>query len=236
MQINIYQGHHIDQISPSAITVVIDVLRAFSVASTAFQQGVSELRLIRTVEEAIAYKDKHMDTVLVGEVNGYFIPGFDFSNSPKLLKAADINNKSMVLRTTNGVESTLNVCDRGRTLVAGFVNANSTAEYLREQMQEGGVDEINLLATDRRKSDEDLACADFIKAKLINDGFVEPEPYSQRIINAANAEKFMDDNNKDFDKDDLFYCAKLDLTAPVLECKKNNEAILLEELSYAVMD
>lgn len=69
MPITIYQGHH-HSLAPADINIVIDVIRAFTVAHFAFIGGAKEILLVRTTEEAFKLKETYPDYVLTGEEKG----------------------------------------------------------------------------------------------------------------------------------------------------------------------
>src|SRR5215467_10690648 len=81
------------------VVVVIDVIRAFSVAAYAFAGGARELWLVRHVEEALALRDCKPLALLAGEVNGRKIAGFDFSNSPAEIAQAQVKGRLIIQRT-----------------------------------------------------------------------------------------------------------------------------------------
>ena len=56
MPVAIYQGHH-HSLAPADINIVIDVIRAFTVAHYAFIGGAEEILLVRTADETFAPKD-----------------------------------------------------------------------------------------------------------------------------------------------------------------------------------
>ena len=89
MQVNIYQGR---AISPQVaeITIVIDVIRAFTVAHYAFLQGASSIYLAETVEQAFQISEKQQELLLAGEVGGLPIEGFDLDNSPYDIKGKNL--------------------------------------------------------------------------------------------------------------------------------------------------
>jgi 2-phosphosulfolactate phosphatase len=68
--------------SARGVVIVIDVIRAFSVAAYAFTGGAQAIWLVRTVEEAQAMRQREPQALLAGEVGGRLISGFDFNNSP----------------------------------------------------------------------------------------------------------------------------------------------------------
>src|SRR5439155_490685 len=64
------------------IVVVIDVLRAFSCSALMFHYGIRDLMLVRTPQEALAFRDADPDYLVGGEVKGVKVDGFDLGNSP----------------------------------------------------------------------------------------------------------------------------------------------------------
>jgi hypothetical protein len=66
----------------SGIAVVIDVLRAFTCSALMFRYGVRDLALVRTPEEALAFRDADSDYLVAGEVKGRKVDSFDVGNSP----------------------------------------------------------------------------------------------------------------------------------------------------------
>ena len=50
--------------------IIIDVYRAFTTASVAFEQGISKILFVATIEEALEAKASGVADYCVGEVNG----------------------------------------------------------------------------------------------------------------------------------------------------------------------
>jgi len=50
------------------VVIVIDVIRAFTVAGYAFEREANELWLVRTVEETRLLRRQEPDVLLIGEV------------------------------------------------------------------------------------------------------------------------------------------------------------------------
>ena len=133
MDIHIAQGHNPPH-NIHGITVVIDVIRAFTTSHHAFRKGLRCIWPVASAEQAFALRDEHLpDALLAGEVEALPIPGFDFGNSPWEIDQAELQDKELILRTTNGVAATLRARDSREVLVAGLVNAEATANYLRKQ-------------------------------------------------------------------------------------------------------
>jgi 2-phosphosulfolactate phosphatase len=79
-----------------------------------FSLGIQKSILVETPEEALALKEKKNELVLIGEVGGIPVEGFDLGNSPsEILKKgrAFFENKTVVHRTSAGVQGVLAALD-----------------------------------------------------------------------------------------------------------------------------
>ncbi|NHM33861.1 2-phosphosulfolactate phosphatase [Neobacillus terrae] len=204
MKINIFQGHKHD-LPYADVNVVIDVIRAFTVSHYAFLGGVKEILLVPSVPEAIQLKKEHPDYLLAGEVKGLPIPEFDLDNSPKRMACENADGKTIVQKTTNGVEATLNALQADFIFVTGFSNAKNTAEYIRRSLNRDSV--VNIIAS-HPSGDDDLACAEYIQSLLLRDGAVTFTDTVNRIENCDAAQKFYDESQPEFDCEDISFCKK----------------------------
>ncbi|WP_026672214.1 2-phosphosulfolactate phosphatase [Alkalihalobacterium bogoriense] len=209
MAIRILQGHQHSLAQKEAdphINVVIDVIRAFTVAHYAFCSGVKEIYLVDTVEEAFALKQQHPDFLLAGEVNGLPIQGFDLDNSPVTFQSKNLQDKTIIQKTTNGVHATLHALDADYTLVTGFSNAKTTAKYIQGlQAHSPTLQNINLIAS-HPTGDDDLACAEYMKSIILDHDNITVEETIQRIEQSHVADKFFDNKNEHFSKEDISLC------------------------------
>jgi len=108
--------------------VVVDLLRATSVISTAFECGVSIIIPVRTLEEARRYKGVE-NHIIAAERDTLPIEGFDYGNSPYHYINADVKGKTLVLTTTNGTNAIL-LAKEHKVITASFVNIDAVADYL----------------------------------------------------------------------------------------------------------
>ena len=108
--------------------VVVDLLRATSVISTAFECGVSAVIPVRTLEEAQKYKDVESH-IIAAERNTLPIEGLDYGNSPYHYIDADVKGKTLVLTTTNGTKA-IHLAKEHKVITASFVNIDAVVEYL----------------------------------------------------------------------------------------------------------
>ncbi|ALC88964.1 2-phosphosulfolactate phosphatase [Bacillus sp. FJAT-18017] len=205
MNVTIFQGHSHD-LPPSNITIVIDVIRAFTVAHYAFHRGAKEIVLAGTADEAFLLKKENPDYLLAGEIGGLAIPGFDFDNSPKRMAEADVEGRTLVQKTTNGVKATLNALGAEAMFVTGFSNAKKTAEAARKLCGPGAT--VTIIAS-HPEGDDDLACAEYIKAMIVGDKSVDNSEVVERIRGCRQAEKFFDPNQPEFIKEDISFCTNM---------------------------
>ncbi len=121
--------------------VVVDVMRAFTVAAWAFGRGAERIVLAGSLDEALALKARHPDWVALKDSPP--APGFDAVNSPALLRSADLGGRTVVQKTTAGTVGALAVEDAPLVLCAGFVVAEATARLLRSR----GCDGVTFVVT-----------------------------------------------------------------------------------------
>ena len=168
-------------------TAIIDGCRAFTTSHHAFRKALRSSWPVATAEQAFALRDETLpDALLAGEVDALPIKGFDFGNSPWEIDQADLQDRELILRTTNGVAATLKARDSKEVLVAGPVNAQATANYLREQNPPTVV-----RVASHPTGDEDVACAEYIRHLLGGEG-VSYAIARERTLNARAAKKFYD--------------------------------------------
>jgi len=112
--------------------VVIDVLRATSVITTALDNGAQEVIPVKTVEQAqslYAASDPG-NTLRGGERNSLKIEGFDLSNSPLEYKRPTVEGKTVILTTTNGTNAINNVNGADEVMLACFRNAAAVVDVI----------------------------------------------------------------------------------------------------------
>lgn len=173
-----------------AIAVVIDVLRATSAISAAFESGVEAVVPVETLEEAREWKKKGF---LVGaERDGQKIPEFDFGNSPYDYIDPALRGKTTVLTTTNGTRA-LHLAGKtaGMVICASFVNLGAVIDWLSAQDRDvvilcsGWKDRFNL---------EDSMCAGAIVEGLFKcrqfTEFNDSALASRYLYQAAKANTF----------------------------------------------
>jgi len=89
------------------MVVVIDVLRAFTTAAIAFSRGAKDIILAGSVENLFQLAKNFPQALTIGEVNGIPIEGVNFGNSPSIIEKADLENRTIIQRTTAGTQRIL---------------------------------------------------------------------------------------------------------------------------------
>ncbi len=142
------------------VAVVIDVLRAFTVASWVYARGARSLQVAASDQDALRIKAAAGSAALALK-DGPPAPGFDLVNSPGLIAGLDLTGADVIQRTSSGTRGILAAQGFRRILAASLVNATATALRLRRLE----ADRVVLVVTgDGGTAEEDLACADLVLA------------------------------------------------------------------------
>ncbi len=188
--------------------MVVDVLRAFTTTAYAFDRGAKEIILVSTIEEAFELRDRDEGYLLVGEVNGLPIDGFDLPNSPSAIKNLDLSNQRLVLRTTAGTQGVVLAKQASHLFVTSLCVATSTAHSISAL----NPDVVTFVETGLRSKgggEEDSACADYIASLLLKSP-ISLEDVHDRVLESPAAGKFLNTEGFDFPKSDLELALKND--------------------------
>jgi 2-phosphosulfolactate phosphatase len=163
----------------NGIAVIIDVLRAFTCSALMFRYGIRDLVLVRTPEEALAFREADPDCLVAGEVKGRKVSGFDVGNSPADIVAKGerlFRGRCVAARSSAGTQGVLAAASRAQQVILGsYLNAAATATYIRDAARVDalvhGTDvTVTLVAMGFegvRQSIEDERCADYLEHLLI---------------------------------------------------------------------
>jgi 2-phosphosulfolactate phosphatase len=190
------------------VVVVVDVLRAFTLAALALARGATAIRCVATVEEALAERAANPGSLAMGEVGGRRVEGFDLTNSPTDLAGFDVDGRLLVHRTTSGTQGVVAAAPRATALyAASFVCAGATARAVAATAPA----EVTFVLTgvDHRDGDEDRACADYIAA-VLQGADPDPQPYLARVAASDAGRMFVPDDDADFPAGDLDHATALD--------------------------
>lgn len=212
------------------IAVVIDMLRATSVITTALSNGAKRVIPVVSVEDAFnkaeELKALGEEVLLGGERKALKIDGFDFSNSPLEYKRDIVEGKNVIMSTTNGTRA-LNLCSKAdKVIVASVLNGQAVAKYLENEEKE--VVFVNS-GTNGEFSSDDFVCAGYIISELAKNKELE-------LTDIAKTAKYVYESSKSIDgfikdakhynilknlglEEDLKYCSTKNLIDSVFEFK-----------------
>ncbi|MFJ7768357.1 2-phosphosulfolactate phosphatase [Streptomyces sp. NPDC097107] len=185
------------------VAVVIDVMRAFTVAAWAFSRGVERIVLASAASEALALKESHPGWLALKD--GAPAAGFDTVNSPGLLRSCDFAGRTLVQKTTAGTVGALAVANAPLVLCASFVVAGPTARFLRAK-EPGPVTFV--VTGEGGQANEDLACAEYIGRSIAGDD-VEAAPYLHRAGASRAAGDLAGGRRSGYHPDDVDLCLEI---------------------------
>jgi 2-phosphosulfolactate phosphatase len=140
---------------------VIDVLRASTSIAVALDNGARAIIPFENSEDVVsrAKAFERSDVRLAGERKSLPIPGFDLGNSPPQYTREAVENKTILMATTNGTGAVTATTGARDVIVASYVNFSVSMSFLRAALRTG-TDVVLLCAgQDRRFALEDAACA-----------------------------------------------------------------------------
>ncbi|RDV36781.1 hypothetical protein DV096_16985 [Bradymonadaceae bacterium TMQ3] len=209
-EVAIFQGHR-PQLKPAAVRIVIDTIRAFTHTQVAFEGGAERILLVASIDEARRRARQHPGWLLAGERNAVKPADFDLGNSPALTARAQLQGRTLVLTTSNGVQAVAHAAHdfEGLLLVTGLANAGSTVAATRAYLNAhpGPSPTVQILAS-HPEGDEDLATAQWLEARL--HGLAQPDDTRaiRRVWECRAARKFADPTRPEYLSDDIPFCAR----------------------------
>ncbi len=142
------------------VVVVVDVLRSFTVSAYALAGGARECLLVSTIEEALALAGRIPDAIVCAEEDGLPVAGIAISNSPTQIRAAHLQRRTLIQRSSAGTPVMGAVQSADAMFAGSLVVASATAQacLLRRPST------VTLVAS--ADFPEDHACARYIEAVL----------------------------------------------------------------------
>jgi 2-phosphosulfolactate phosphatase len=214
------------------VAVIIDVFRAFTCAPLLFSLGIQKSILVSTPEEAFALKEKNSQLVLIGEVGGIPIEGFDLGNSPsEILKkgTAFFDGKTVVQRTSSGVQGVLMALDvADEVLPASYSLAKSTARYILSK-QPPRVSIVSMGWALKHIAPEDEWCGVYI-AHLLGVNDYDHNKALEEILYNQTTQKFFDPEKPHFPPEDPIICLQLNIHDFVLRASRDDGAVVVNKI------
>jgi 2-phosphosulfolactate phosphatase len=225
---SLYKG----ALAARGVAVIIDVFRAFTCAPLLFSMGVEKLFLIATPEQAFALKEKDRDLILVGEVSGIPIKGFDFGNSPSeiLRKGPEFfKGRTVLQRTSSGVQGVLlalSVADE--VLLGSYALAGSTVKYLLSKKPEI----VSLVAMGwelKEIAPEDEWCVRYL-SHLLGNGSYDHNEALREIVFHKTTQRFLRRDETYFPPEDPLICLQRDVYDFALRAVKQADGVEVHKI------
>ena len=216
----------------SGTTVIIDVFRAFSCTPLLFSLGIEKSILVATPQQAFALKKQDKDLLLIGEVGGIRIEGFDLGNSPsEILRrpAAYFKDRTVVQRTSSGVQGVLAALDVAEEVLPASYNiARATANYILSK-QPGNVSLVAMGWDLKQRAPEDEWCARYI-AHLMGLSEYNHNQALFEILSGKTARRFLRSAEPDFPPEDPVYCLQPNIYDFALRATRNKDRVEVHKI------
>lgn len=149
------------------VCILVDVLRATSVISTAIEHNCHSVIPVLEVEDAVSMSRSFgRDRVLLcGERQSLPIEGFNLSNSPLEFTEEMVSGRVIVLTTTNGTRAIHKIGAYKRLLIGSFLNAEAVA---KSAVSSGDNIAIICAGTMGRYSTDDILCAGSLISHMLD--------------------------------------------------------------------
>lgn len=211
------------------LTVVIDVLRAFSLECFLAQWGAAELRPVGALEEAFAWRERDPSALLIGERGGAKCEGFDFGNSPTGIPPEAIRGRRVIHTTSAGTQGVTGAVHATEILTGSLVNAGAVAAYVRQQSP-ARVSLVCMGNAGVREAPEDLLCAEYIRSLILD----EPIPDLEAQIRALRwhgGEHFFNPATQHiYPEPDFWVCMQRNIFPFVLRVRRDASGLYMEKV------
>ncbi len=167
--------------------VVIDVLRASSVMTTALWMGAKAILPVLTPEDALQeYSRFEAGTALLcGEREARRIEGFHLGNSPLEFTREAVQDKIIIHTTSNGTRAANAAHKADQLYVLSFLNMNAVAMHLSGQSTDLS---IICSGTDEQFSMDDALCAGMLISILSKEIPIETDDLASTLKSFSETE------------------------------------------------
>jgi 2-phosphosulfolactate phosphatase len=215
------------------VAVIIDVYRAFTCTPLLFSLGIEKSILVATPQEAFDLKQENGDLLLLGEVDGIPIDGFDLGNSPsEILKkgVSFFKGRTVVQRTSAGVQGVIAALDAAdEVLPASYALAGSTARHILKKQPES-VSLVSMGWALEVIAPEDEWCARYL-AYLLGTGSYDHNAALKEILFHKSTQKFFCVDKPHFPAEDPVLCLQRDIYDFVLKARREGDRVVIRRVT-----
>lgn len=209
--------------------VVVDVLRAFTTAAYAFDAGAKAIYLVAQVADALEFKQQRQGVLAFGEDHGRRPEGFDFPNSPSILRQQDLDGRVLVQRSSAGTQGVVASTNAERLWATGLTCATATARAVNNAELGAPLYVITGCYPD---APETTGHDDRLTARLIERSRVglplQGERASADLRETFEAKRYASLGPEDFDPADIELAAAVDVFDFAMEVIRDEQGLRLE--------
>jgi 2-phosphosulfolactate phosphatase len=115
------------------LAVIIDVFRATSTIAAALHNGAASVIPVASVSECIELGNSIPNSITAGERDGKVVEGLQYGNSPSEYPREFVQDKTLILTTTNGTRL-LHMMHEAHTIITGaFLNLDAVCDFVAAQ-------------------------------------------------------------------------------------------------------
>ena len=211
------------------LTVVIDVLRAFSLECYLSAWGATELRPVSTLEEAFAWRARDPEVLLAGERGGAKCEGFDFGNSPWSIPTEAVRGRRVIHTTSAGTQGVTHAAGAEEIIAGSLVNAAAAAAYIQARNPET-VSLVCMGNAGVREAPEDVLCAAYIRSLVLAEPIPDLEARIAELRYRGGAHFFRPETQQIYPEPDFWLCTKRDIFPFVLRVKRDELGLYMEKV------
>ena len=174
-------------------------------------------------------KEKYPEALLVGERNEIRLPGFDYGNSPALLKGIDLSGKTIIHTTSAGTQGLVQAANAQEILTGSFTNAEAIASYIKEKNPEK-VTIVGMGINGKVRADEDWLCARYIQS-LIEGKEWDISSQLLELKNTSGARFFDPALQEHGPEEDFYMCIKCNLFPFVLRAEHTQDGYEMHQIN-----
>lgn len=159
------------------------------------------------MDEAFALRERFPGALIMGEVHGRRVPGFDFGNSTTAIARADLAGRRLIQRTSAGTQGVVAARGADAVVLGSFVCAGAIVRHVG-RVQPADVSLVAMGMRGERPAAEDEACADLLEARLAGRP-VDTATMLHDLVHGGAGARFEEDS-EDFPRSDVDHCLRLD--------------------------